>query len=901
MKRIINILLCLAIAISSCSMVILADETAGMPVETAVVNAPAEAELVTSLGIMSVPNKADFWTTCVTRGEFAQYVYNIVKSMDIQAKETYYRDVESGSKLDIALNYLVKAGVLSVGESRLYRPDDYITFSEAYKMLVVITGYEPYAQATGGYPIGYLDAARHLNISTGVVHADFVDNASAVKLIYNTLFVKMYDLVSVTPIGNQYTGENTERVIERYFDIYRVDGIITKKNMTSLNSKGKVKKGIMEINGVVYNDLIEDEQLLGYRVRALVKDNEYGNDDVIFADISDKTVVVEIDADNLDSITTNKITYRDENEKTKILTLKGALFVKNGTLVGTDVPSKMKIKKGKMLVISNDEGVTYDTVIATEYEIFVVGLLESTYRRIFDKYDPKKVVNLDDRKLDSVEILLNGEIANFLHIEDGDVLSVVRSEDGNIVTAVISNDIVAGTIEGISGSNMEYLTVDGVEYVLNSDLAKRRKASFGDKVELVFDVTGKVAEIRSADSDAYQTGFVHKIAVLRGGLTRAYGMEVYTTAGENKILELQNELKVYVGRETVKMSPTDVVGLLSKEDDQNALRPQLIRFSVNSKGIVNGIVVPEDVEEYEEEDEDLSEEYVVDLDMRDSRYLKRILKESKNTFYRSIILPKTPICENTLIIQVPDETTLEKDADYRNYFKILDLKSIQTNRKYIFEAYKLNNDTPYADVLLFKCGSGYELTSYDPYAMVREVSVVIDGYGNQVYGLEVFQKTKGVQYITSPECVWPEEGVEEGDIVKFAIDGAGRIGAIAVQHRSSAAVEPGMTPIKGSLAGAEYVTCHYAIEKYEGEEMDAGGIKSLISLGEKKSKKIDYCLVVSRIKQAPVYDRQRRPGERVYLGTIDNIITYKGTGGAEASLIISTASLGSVENLFIIN
>ena len=112
MKRIINILLCLAIAISSCSMVILADETAGMPVETAVVNAPAEADLVTSLGIMSVPNKADFWTTCVTRGEFAQYVYNIVKSMDIQAKETYYRDVESGSKLDIALNYLVKSGIL---------------------------------------------------------------------------------------------------------------------------------------------------------------------------------------------------------------------------------------------------------------------------------------------------------------------------------------------------------------------------------------------------------------------------------------------------------------------------------------------------------------------------------------------------------------------------------------------------------------------------------------------------------------------------------------------------------------------------------------------------------------------------------------------------------------------
>ena len=899
MKRIINILLCLAIAISSCSMVILADETAEVPAETATVYAPEEAELVTSLGIMSVPNKADFWTTCVTRGEFAQYVYNIVKSMDVQAKETYYKDVESGSNLDIALNYLVKTGVLSVGENRLYRPDDYITFSEAYKMLVVITGYEPYAQANGGYPIGYLDAARHLNISTGVVHADFVDNTSAAKLIYNTLFVKMYDLVSVTPIGNHYTGENTERVIERYFDIYRVDGIITAKNMTSLTSKERAKKGIMEINGVVYNDLIEDEQLLGYRVRALVKDNEDGNDDVIFAEISNKTVVVEIDADNLDSITTNKITYRDENEKTKILTLKGALFVKNGSLLGTDVPSKMKIKNGKMVVISNDEGVTYDTVIATEYEIFVVGLLESTYRRIFDKYDPKKVVNLDDRKLDSVEILLNGSIANFLHIEDGDVLSVVRSEDGKVVTAVISNDIVTGTIESISGPNMEYLTVDGVEYVLNSDLAKRRKASFGDKVDLVFDVTGKVAEIRAVATDTYQVGFVHKIAVLRGGLTHAYGMEVYTTEGENKIFELQNELKVYVDRETKKLSPTDVIRLLSKEDDQNALRPQLIKFSVNSKGIVNGVIIPEDVEEDAEEDE---EEFVVDLGMRDSRYLKRILKdETQSTFYRSIILPKTALCDKTLVIQVPDIFAIENDADYRQYFKIIDLKAIQTQRKYYFEAYKLNDNTPYADVLLYKSGSAQEITSYDPYGMVREVSVVIDGYGNEVYGLEVFQETKGVQYITSPECVWPENGVEEGDIVKYSIDGAGRIGAIKVQHRSSTALDPELDPIKGSPIGADYVTCHYAIDKYEGEEMDAGGIKSLISLGNKKSRKIDYRLAFSRIKQAPVYDRQKRPGERVYLGTIDNIITYNGTGGAEASLIISTSSQGSVENLFIIN
>ena len=884
MKRIINILLCLAIAISSCSMVIFADETAEATEET-VVLAPKEAEIVEFLEIIKEGKDADFWAKGVTRGEFAQYVYNIVKSMDMVEKNSYYNDVERGSKLDIALNYLVKTDVLSVGESRLFRPDDYITYSEAYKMLVVIAAYEPYAKANGGYPIGYLDAARVFNISDGVSHADFVDNTSAAKMIYNTLFTNMYDLKSVTIIGNQYTDEYTETVLERYFDIYRVDGVVTKKNRVDLNSTTRVLEGKMEINGVVYDDFVEDQDLLGYRVKALVKDNEIGNDSVLYAEISEKNVVVEIAADDLRNVTIDSITYTQENGKNKTINLKNAAFVKNGELLGSDIPKKAKIENGNVVVISTNEGETFDKVIITEYEIFVVGLIDAAYKRIFDKYDPaKKVLKLDDEELESVSILLNGNPANFMHIKQDDVLSVMRTSDEEIVTAIISNEKVTGTIESITGDGKEYLTVNGVEYTLNSLLAKRRTASLGDRVTLVFDATGKVAEILNAESETYKVGYVHALGPINKGFNSTYGMKIYSLDGENKLYNL--EKKIYINAANTRTECANIVPLLGTEEDVNVLRPQLIRFAVNSDGNIYSVVTAN----YSD-------------DMRDSRYLNRTLEENKHKFYRSLVIPKTPLNSETVVLQVPDNATISGNVDYEKYFRIKTTSNMSTNRSYYLEAYKTNEDTPYTDVLIHKVNAGESLDAYSNYAMVRRTYIALDGEENEIYGLELFEKGKGVQYITNLTCDWPADGVLEGDVIKFSVDSTNCIGAIQVIYRPS---EPDafetIAPMKDSDYSAQgRLTGHFVVDKFEGEEMDSGGVQSLLSMSDTFGGDIAFCQYYSRLKPVMVYDIKARDGDRARLGTIKDVISYNGSGGLASSYVIIHANLGEVQSVFVIN
>ena len=76
---------------------------------------------------------------------------------------------------------------------------------------------------------------------------------------------------------------------------------------------------------------------------------------------------------------------------------------------------------------------------------------------------------------------------------------------------------------------------------------------------------------------------------------------------------------------------------------------------------------------------------------------------------------------------------------------------------------------------------------------------------------------------------------------------------------------------------------------------------SLLSLGEGFNDEISFRLPYSRLKKVIVYDSNRKKGEKVYIGTIDNIITYNGTGGIDASVIITHANIGTIKNVYIVN
>lgn len=822
MKKISAIILCICLLTSSMVAAVFAQDE----------NIPNGAYLLQYLKIMNFADTENYWSENITRAEFSQAVYNIVKSADkARSGNAYYTDIKENEPLFEAVGFLAETGILTVSDDRKFNPGSSVTYDEAVKMLVTLAGYAPYAMSKGAYPTGYIMTAQNLKITNGLTLGGNLDRAAAATLIYNMLSVKMYDVDFIKNGAVNYTFSDTETVLERYFDIYAVEGVVTKQNMTDISSENGDVPGVIAIDGYEYTDKTENQNLLGYEVKAYIQKNVTGRESVVFAEVSEQCRTLEIDADDLVDVSINKITYTDKNGNEKTAKLKNAAFVKNGTLLSSNISQKAFIEKGNLRLVSTD-GSTYTTVIITEYTVICAGLIDAGAKRVYDKYDPSQYVELDREKYDKVSIILNGTEANFSSICEGDVLTVVCSEDKNNVACYISAD--------------------------------------------------KIAEVKNAKNGKYKTGYVYEFNIDENK-RKSPVLSIFTIDGKYEKLRCADKFSVNNGKKT--NSSDDLLSVLCKADDKTVLKPQLIRYSVNKDGEITAVNTADFASS-----------------MSESQYIGKILDEGKYNFFSTLVYPKTPISTQTVYMKVPSDTLIEQGVTDSRYFQIIEKKTIKTTRAYVFEAYKLNNDSPYADVLIYKSGVGTELNSYDPYAMVRRVYKSVDGYGNETNVLEVFEKGKAVKYYTGDMCEWPAEDVLEGDVIRFAIDTDGSVNTIKVICRPSDKdypLPPAMNTTAYAAAGR--LTCHYAYDKWEGNEMDAGGLLSVMMLSDTFGGDTSFALAYSRLKNMMIYDSTQPKGKRVYLGSIDSVVTYKGSGGTGASYVIAHANVGSVENVFVIN
>ncbi|MBQ9757811.1 MAG: S-layer homology domain-containing protein [Clostridia bacterium] len=51
------------------------------------------------------------------------------------------------------------AGIIDIDDTKKFNPDEFVTSDEIVKMFVCALGYKPFAEANGGYPMGYYSTA----------------------------------------------------------------------------------------------------------------------------------------------------------------------------------------------------------------------------------------------------------------------------------------------------------------------------------------------------------------------------------------------------------------------------------------------------------------------------------------------------------------------------------------------------------------------------------------------------------------------------------------------------------------------------------------------------------------------------------------------------------------------
>ncbi len=566
MKKVLSFILVLSMVLSSFGMAFAApakNEIAG--------HLKADATLrLADLGIVKGDDRGFALDANITRAEFAVLLVRALGlegSANVAKGETQFTDVTVAAGYEWAsgaINVATRLGYIQGYGNGKFGPADQIRYEDAITLMVRALGYEPAAQAKGGYPVGYLVVAeqdvkntKHVEGSTGVA----ITRGSVFQLLDNSLTkAKMVQVgfgseakyvVSGTGKGSDYVEKQTILTTNLGFDEvlgtvvanYRVEKLkaneikinVEKENGVEVDKTKKYTisdKFDFDVDAILglkvsvwYND--NNEQIFRYEVETNASDVVYGT--VVLND-KDKLVVEVKDKDNKNK----KYDWAVRDSKNDIK--EAVVYVGNET---EDVKDVQKDAYGKFVL--NEYG---DVAFAYLFEFDEVGVATKVEK------DEIEFINLKDADDDVIKLKDADEVfvfntdftkASLEDIKAGTALFKWVDEDDNFYI-VVKDTKVEGELEAVrvaaSGSANDRITVGttnvslvatkamfsddkGAGYTVWADDIDGAEALVGEKVVAILDLTGRVLALTT---DANITS------------NTVYGIATYITTGRNPVL-----------------------------------------------------------------------------------------------------------------------------------------------------------------------------------------------------------------------------------------------------------------------------------------------------------------------------------------------------------------------------
>ena len=193
----------------------------------------------------------------VTRAEITKMIVDALaerSSAEASTESTKFADVSADHWAKGYINQGVADGFIAGMSDTEFDPDANVTYVQAQKMLVSAIGYETYAQAQGGWPIGYKTYAASLDITkgiSGIKDSTELTRAQVAQMIDNAMDTPLCVIASWKPEWNGTKTPNLEtrdgkegRAYETLFtekhDAYKVYGRVTETNKTGSVDTDKV-------------------------------------------------------------------------------------------------------------------------------------------------------------------------------------------------------------------------------------------------------------------------------------------------------------------------------------------------------------------------------------------------------------------------------------------------------------------------------------------------------------------------------------------------------------------------------------------------------------------------------------------------------------------------------------
>lgn len=737
----------------------------------------------------------------VTRAEITKMIVDALaerSSAEASTESTKFADVSADHWAKGYINQGVADGFIAGMSDTEFDPDANVTYVQAQKMLVSAIGYETYAQAQGGWPIGYKTYAASLDITkgiSGIKDSTELTRAQVAQMIDNAMDAPLCVIASWKTEWNGSKTPNLEvrdgkegRAYETLFtekhDAYKVYGRVTETSKTGSVDTDKVTfqvekadnfddeevKADSPVSEDMYiGDSKADNYLRTYSQALIQKndDDEFTILSIAAAAAANKSVTVASE-DFDENKSTDEALYFFPAGTTKGST-KYQLDTTNGvTIYINGVESSKSIAELRDYLDNNETAsvtlqketetgststsAKYNTIMVSSYVTAIVDeVIDKTNETSvnFDTYSSgiqaKMTVNKDDDNY-TYSFKLDGKEIEAKDLQQNDVLNISYDTTGSFressfYDVIVTRNVVDGVkCTSINDSKGEY-TIGGTKYKAAEGMDIDVETS--TEYSLYLDHFGRIAKA-DENSVSKNYGVLKNIYKKAGG---DYMAQIITKKGTEEEYKVDSDnVKAY--KSYLVKSDADGAVYDSTNKKTDAYPKQVVEYSVSSSSnkitIKNGGVIAPTT--------------------ADAEY-----KESGNK------IGSVKMADSTVILDL-------SEVDTKDTYSVV--SSLNDGSNYVAYGYdKSKSDNTYRFVIITE-GTSSVFNSETQLAIFNGSEVVDNDGDKTAYNLVVNGEEK--QFILDDDVVITgnkgetvaDNAFDEGDVLVYATNSEGYISRI---------------------------------------------------------------------------------------------------------------------------
>lgn len=538
-----------------------------------------EINILKGIGLSHRPDALYYPSLPVTRGAFTEIIAKIGYAVPQTSTEPVFTDVDEQHARFDSIMSAYAAGYVGGFEDGSFRPEEFITLSDALRIASRVLGYDYIAKAKGGTDSAYYEIGRTYDLTDGIENISVLTNEALACFVLNMANAKPYKPAATSDFGVSYeVGEKT--LLAATKDIYRTVGVIEKNNITSLASPvTNFKDNCVSVDGVDY--MVGDSgarSLLGYECEIYYKLAD--NEKTILAIEPVKNIkITELTTDKTDivSLSATEVVYYDADYKQVELGIEDAHVLYNGVCADAALSSLMEETpfRGRIKYIENRSGV--NVLFVDEYVNVEIGGADTAQRSFYDNLSKKTYRYPESEGF--VYMTMNGKSVALGEAKTGLVAMLYESKNTTgkrFARLTLSDAVVSGSIS-MAGDNE--VTVGNNTYRLAREFADTLQIGAG--TELKLNAYGEVVSANSIDTTLRRYAWLYE-----QGRTEANGFT--SGAAIMRVRDKDNTINVYSLAETCVVNGetyTDGTATLLESMCNNP-----VIYYLNSKGEVKEII-----------------------------------------------------------------------------------------------------------------------------------------------------------------------------------------------------------------------------------------------------------------------------------------------------------------------